>query len=125
LIRYRTIVRDPKDTTILLFSMVMGMSCGLGQVMVALIGTAVVLSVLVLLFLGQRRARAAPTRRPPICSISSTVIKRQKKLRRQSPLEEAGLKLCKVCGGVSTEAIAERPGRPSLLKAGAQGVPCL
>jgi len=46
-------------------------------------------------------------------------------LRRQSPLEEAGLKLCKVCGGVSTEAIAERPGRPSLLKAGAQGVPCL
>ncbi len=63
LIRYRTIVRDPKDTTILLFSMVMGMACGLGQVLVALIGTAVVLSVLVLLYLGQRRARAVATKK--------------------------------------------------------------
>ncbi len=63
LIRYRTIVRDPKDTTILLFSMVMGMACGLGQVTVALIGTAVVLSVLVLLFLGQRRARAVANKK--------------------------------------------------------------
>ncbi len=63
LIRYRTIVRDPKDTTILLFSMVMGMSCGLGQVAIALIGTAVVLAVLVLLFLGQRRARAAANKK--------------------------------------------------------------
>ena len=63
LIRYRTIVRDPKDTTILLFSMVMGMACGLGQVMVALIGTAVVLSVLVLLFFGQRRARAVANKK--------------------------------------------------------------
>ena len=63
LIRYRTIVRDPKDTTILLFSMVMGMACGLGQVLLALIGTVVVLSVLVLLFLGQRRSHAAASKK--------------------------------------------------------------
>ena len=37
LIRYRTRVRDPKDTTILLFSMVMGMACGLGQFKVAIV----------------------------------------------------------------------------------------
>jgi len=43
--------------------MVMGMACGLGQVTVALIGTAVVLSVLVLLFFGQRRARAAANKK--------------------------------------------------------------
>jgi uncharacterized membrane protein YhiD involved in acid resistance len=58
LIRYRTIVRDPKDTTILLFSMVMGMSCGLGQMVVAFVSTAVVLNVLILLHYGHRRARA-------------------------------------------------------------------
>jgi uncharacterized membrane protein YhiD involved in acid resistance len=62
LIRYRTIVRDPKDTTILLFSMIMGMACGLGQLMVAAVGTAVVLSVLVLLFLAKRRSRATANR---------------------------------------------------------------
>lgn len=56
LIRYRTIVRDPKDTTILLFSMIMGMACGLGQVLVAVIGTVVVLAVLCLLYFGHRRS---------------------------------------------------------------------
>lgn len=63
LIRYRTIVRDPKDTTILLFSMVMGMACGLGQITVALISTAVVLSVLVLLYYGHRRTRSAANKK--------------------------------------------------------------
>ena len=58
LIRYRTVVRDPKDTTILLFSMVMGMACGLGQFAVAIIGALVVLNVLILLHYRHRRERA-------------------------------------------------------------------
>jgi uncharacterized membrane protein YhiD involved in acid resistance len=63
LIRYRTVVRDPKDTTILLFSMVMGMACGLGQVAVAIISTAVVLNVLILLHFGHRRTRSTANRK--------------------------------------------------------------
>lgn len=49
LIRYRTVVRDPKDTTILLFSMIMGMACGLGQLVVAIVGTCMIIVVLVIL----------------------------------------------------------------------------
>ncbi len=63
LIRYRTIVRDPKDTTILLFSMIMGMACGLGQVLVAVIGTVVVLAVMCLLYLGHRRSLTVANRK--------------------------------------------------------------
>ena len=63
LIRYRTVVRDPKDTTILLFSMVMGMACGLGQYAVALVGTIVVLLVLVLLHRSHQRAKAHQARK--------------------------------------------------------------
>ncbi len=55
LIRYRTVVRDPKDTTILLFSMVMGMACGLGQLMVATVGSAMVIVVLFVLSRSHRR----------------------------------------------------------------------
>jgi uncharacterized membrane protein YhiD involved in acid resistance len=58
LIRYRTVVRDPKDTTILLFSMIMGMACGLGQLAVAILGTIVVLNVLILLHYRHRKAQA-------------------------------------------------------------------
>lgn len=38
LIRYRTRISDPKDTTVLLFSMIIGMACGLGQYAVAFVG---------------------------------------------------------------------------------------
>ena len=38
LIRYRTRISDPKDTTVFLFAMIIGMSCGLGQYVVAGLG---------------------------------------------------------------------------------------
>ena len=63
LIRYRTVVRDPKDTTILLFSMIMGMACGLGQYSVAILGTVVILLVLVMLHRSHRSARAQHAKR--------------------------------------------------------------
>ncbi|MCG8409575.1 MAG: DUF4956 domain-containing protein [Phycisphaerales bacterium] len=46
LIHYRTRISDPKDTTILLFSMVLGMACGLGQYWVAVIGFVFVAAAL-------------------------------------------------------------------------------
>lgn len=55
LIRYRTRIRDPKDTTVLLFSMILGMSCGLGQYVVAAIGTAFVVMTLYGLDYAHRR----------------------------------------------------------------------
>lgn len=42
LIRYRTRISDPKDTTVLLFSMITGMACGLGQYAVAAMGVGFV-----------------------------------------------------------------------------------
>jgi uncharacterized membrane protein YhiD involved in acid resistance len=59
LIRYRTMVPDPKDTTILLFSLVMGMACGIGLLVVAWVGTLVLLMVMILLHKGHRRQHAA------------------------------------------------------------------
>jgi uncharacterized membrane protein YhiD involved in acid resistance len=59
LIRYRTIVRDPKDTTLLLFSMVLGMASGLGQYSVAVVGTFIVIFTLLWLQFTDRRRRAA------------------------------------------------------------------
>lgn len=58
LIRYRTIVRDPKDTTLLLFSMVLGMACGLGQYPVAIVGTVVVIFTLLWMQFHHKRQRA-------------------------------------------------------------------
>ena len=58
LIRYRTTLRDPKDTTVLFFSMVMGMAIGLGMIDVAVIGCLFVFGVLVLM-------RATYTPPPP------------------------------------------------------------
>lgn len=55
LIRYRTRIRDPKDTTVLLFSMIIGMACGLGQYDVAAIGTLFVVITLVWLSWTHRR----------------------------------------------------------------------
>ncbi len=39
LIRYRTRVRDPKDMPLVLFAMITGMACGLGQYYIAIVGT--------------------------------------------------------------------------------------
>jgi uncharacterized membrane protein YhiD involved in acid resistance len=63
LIRYRTVVRDPKDTTILLFSMVLGMACGLGQLHIAILGTSVVLLVLLFMYLCHRGEVATESKR--------------------------------------------------------------
>lgn len=49
LIRYRTVIRDPKDTTILLFAMVIGMATGLGIYPVAILGTAFATAILFIL----------------------------------------------------------------------------
>ena len=58
LIRYRTVVRDPKDTTVLLFSMIMGMACGLGQFRVAILGSVVIILAMLLLHYRHRRGQA-------------------------------------------------------------------
>ena len=55
LIRYRTRIRDPKDTTVLLFSMILGMACGLGQYVVATIGSAFVVITLYWLYYTHQR----------------------------------------------------------------------
>jgi len=46
LIRYRTTLRDPKDTTVLFFSMVLGMAIGLGHYSTAIIGCLFVFGAL-------------------------------------------------------------------------------
>lgn len=58
LIRYRTRIRDPKDTPVLLFSMVLGMACGLGQYVVASIGLVFVVITLCWLYYSDRWTRA-------------------------------------------------------------------
>jgi len=63
LIRYRTVVRDPKDTTILLFSMILGMACGLGQIKIAVLGAIVVLLVLIALHHSHQGAQAKRIRK--------------------------------------------------------------
>lgn len=63
LIRYRTVVRDPKDTTILLFSMIIGMACGLGNYPVAAIGAVVVATALLWLHVGHQRKKAEEARK--------------------------------------------------------------
>ena len=41
LIRFRTPVRDPKDTVVVFYSIIIGMACGLGNYATAVIGTGV------------------------------------------------------------------------------------
>ena len=55
LIRFRTRIRDPKDTTVLFFSMILGMACGLGQFWIAGMGTAFVSATLVGMSVSHRR----------------------------------------------------------------------
>ncbi len=88
LIRYRTVVRDPKDTTILLFSMVMGMACGLGQYAVAIVGTLVVLNVLVLLHLRHRREQASQaSKSADLLDLLGTEKKPRKTRKNKKPPE--------------------------------------
>ncbi|MFI4861937.1 MAG: DUF4956 domain-containing protein [Phycisphaerales bacterium JB063] len=49
LIRYRTTVRDPKDTTVLFFAMILGMAIGLGHYATAIAGCLFVFVVLVVM----------------------------------------------------------------------------
>lgn len=69
LIRYRTLVPDPKDTTLLLFSLVMGMACGIGLLVVAWIGTLVLLLAMVLLHWGHRRVHQAESENASIIEL--------------------------------------------------------
>jgi len=60
LIRFRTPVPNPKDTTVVFFSIIIGMAAGLGQYATALIGTGVFGLVMVLLWalnIGRRPRR--------------------------------------------------------------------
>ena len=59
LIRYRTVMKDPKDTTIVLLSMIIGMACGLGQYLMASISTILVCLVLTGLWIGAKEKRPA------------------------------------------------------------------
>lgn len=49
LIRYRTNVNDPKDTSLVFFSMLFGMACGVHQYHTALIGVALLSVVLIIM----------------------------------------------------------------------------
>jgi len=62
LIRFRTPVRNPKDTTVVFFSIIIGMAVGLGQYATAMIGTGVFGLMMVLLWgfdIGRRPRRLA------------------------------------------------------------------
>ncbi len=59
IVRFRTPVEDPKDTTVLFLVMGLGMACGLGSFTVALLGAAFLCVCLALLdFVGVRKPRA-------------------------------------------------------------------
>ena len=57
IVRFRTPVDDPRDTTVLFLLMALGMAAGLGLVMVAIVGTFFVCGCLLLL---RQRSAAAP-----------------------------------------------------------------
>jgi Domain of unknown function (DUF4956) len=54
IVRFRTVVEDTRDTAFVIFAVVVGMACGLGNRDVALVGLGVVSAAAVLLFLLQR-----------------------------------------------------------------------
>jgi uncharacterized membrane protein YhiD involved in acid resistance len=54
IVRFRTVVEDTRDTAFVIFSVVVGMACGLGKRDVALIGLAVVGAAAILLSFIQR-----------------------------------------------------------------------
>jgi len=49
LIRYRTTVRDPKDTTVLFFAMILGMAVGLGHYLTGIVGCLFVFCALIVM----------------------------------------------------------------------------
>ncbi len=59
LIRYRTVMKDPKDTTIVLLSMIVGMACGLGQYLMASLSSILICLVLAGLWIGAKEKRPA------------------------------------------------------------------
>ncbi|MEM9414834.1 MAG: DUF4956 domain-containing protein [Planctomycetota bacterium] len=63
LIRYRTTVRDPKDTTVLFFSMVLGMAIGLGHYATAVAGCLFVFVVLLVMRLTHRPPPPKPEKK--------------------------------------------------------------
>jgi hypothetical protein len=67
-IRYRTRVQDPKDTTLLFFGVIIGMACGLHSYAVAALGTlfiSVVLAAIRLVNDLTLRGEATPAVKPP------------------------------------------------------------
>lgn len=49
LIRYRTTLRDPKDTTVLFFAMILGMAIGLRHYTIAIVGCLFVFTTLIVM----------------------------------------------------------------------------
>jgi len=62
-------IAEEKDTTILLFSLVMGMACGIGMLVVAWMGTLILLMVMVLLHWGHGRIRQTESENTNLISI--------------------------------------------------------
>jgi hypothetical protein len=59
IVRFRTPVEDPKDTTVLFLVLGLGMACGLGSWAVALLGAVFLCVCLILLdFVGERKPRS-------------------------------------------------------------------
>ena len=51
LIRFRTVVKDPMNTIKVFYAIIIGMSCGLGQYFLAIIGTIFMAFILTLIYL--------------------------------------------------------------------------
>lgn len=61
IVRFRTVVEDTRDTAFVIFAVVVGMACGLGNLLVALIGLAVVCAAAVALYWIQKSTFASET----------------------------------------------------------------
>ncbi len=60
IVRFRTVVEDSRDTAFVIFVVVLGMACGLGNRDVALVGVALVGVTAILLYFVQQYSSAAP-----------------------------------------------------------------
>ena len=90
LIRYRTSVPEPKDTTILLFSMVLGMACGLGQFPIAMAGAVTVLGLMLVLWFTddfRKKTHPQPVKKAPKKKKPEgpTILRRPKRPLRHGP----------------------------------------